>query len=350
MLTSGSLTGGATGTGRLLGRAWVEQTGSATGCRTSGTGVEMTASEPVLGGGLLFTSAAFHDLNAVPAAHRWRYEHRSAGGLVGVLDGVLTDDRFVSGHSAPFGGPDLARQDPALEDVVGLVDGALAALREAAVRTVEVRGRPAEYSAAEPLLEYALLRAGFRVGVCALNHHLLLSGSDSGDGALARLGRKRARDVRRDLELPYALTEATTEAEIGEAHAVLAANRAAHDRAPGLPADYLARACAAFPGRVRVSVLRFEDRPVAAAVVYRVLDDVDLLTAWGDVPDHGLQRSPMNLLAHLLVQRSAGSGARVLDLGPSSEHDGSANFGLARFKRSVGAVPGTRKVLVASLG
>jgi hypothetical protein len=313
-----------------------------------GTGVPVE--EQLLGGGLLLGDPRFHDLNEVPGAARWRYEHRTDGRLVGVLAGVVTDGVLLSGHSAPFGGPELVRDDPTVDDVVGLVDGALAQLREDGVRGVRIRCRPAEYSRAEPLLEYALLQAGLQVEHCDLNHVVDLGMVGPDGEPLALLGKKRARDVRADLALPYELVEAGTLAEIGTCHGILAANRAAHGRPAGLPAEYLARARETFPGRVRVWLLRHAGRPVAAAVVYRVLADIDLLVAWGDDADHGLQRSPMNLLAHKLVEQALSTGARLLDMGPSSEKDGTPNLGLAHFKRSVGARPGNRKVLAATLG
>jgi hypothetical protein len=306
-------------------------------------------SEGLLGGGLLFCDPRFHDVNGVPAGARWRYEHRSEGRLVGVLDGVVTDGVFESGYSAPFGGPDLVQDAPTLPDVLGLVDEAVAAMRADGIRMARIRTRPQVYSVAEPLLEYVLLQRGFVVELCALNQHIDLLRLSPGAGPLGLLGKKRARDVRADLRLPYELVDAHGGDELDEGHAILAANRAAHGRPAGLAKEYLLRIRDVFGERVRMSLLRHGGCPVAAAVVYRVLDDVDLLVNWGDAPEHGLQRSPMNLLAHLLVERSAGTGARLLDLGPSSEKDGSPNLGLAHFKRSVGAVPGTRKVLTLSL-
>jgi hypothetical protein len=309
----------------------------------------VTRPEPLLGGGLLFCDRRFHDLNGVPEATRRRYEHRADGRLVGVVDGVVSDGVFLSGHSAPFGGPDLVREDPTVEDVLGLVEGTIAALRSDGVTTIRVRSRPAAYSAAEPLLEYALLHLGFTVGHCDLNQHIDLRPLAAGADPLSLLGKKRARDLRVDLLLPYELVDVHDEEDLASVSGILDANRAAHGRPPGLPRDYLARAREAFPDRVRLYLLRHDGRPVAAAVVYRVLHDVDLLVAWGDALDHGMQRSPMNLLAHHLVRRSVETGARLLDLGPSSEKDGTPNLGLAHFKRSVGASPGTRKVLVATL-
>lgn len=297
---------------------------------------------------LLFCDPRFHDLNAVAPEHRWRYAHTRDGALVGVLDGTAVEGVLTCGASAPFAGPDLARPDPTVEDVLGLVDGALAAADEDGLHTVRIRARPPAYAPHESLIEYVLLHRGFTVEHCDLNQHVDLAPLRAGGDPLSLLGKKRARDVRADLRLPYELTDVTADPRgAATAHALLAANRAEHGRPPGLPLDYLLRASTAFPGRVAVLLLSYEQQPVAAAVVYRVLREIDLLVAWGDT-GHRLQRSPMNLLAHHLVVRSAAGGARLLDLGPSSEKDGTPNLGLAHFKRSVGATTGTRKVLLRS--
>ena len=95
------------------------------------------------GGGLLFCHSRFHDLNDVPSEQRRRHEFRRDGRLVGVLDGIVSDGVFLSGHSAPFGGVDLVRDDPPVGDVVDLVGSALAALRDEGVHTVRcAAGRP----------------------------------------------------------------------------------------------------------------------------------------------------------------------------------------------------------------
>jgi hypothetical protein len=304
--------------------------------------------EPLLGGGLLFCDPRFHDLNGVPESRRRRYEHRVGGRLVGVLDGVVSDGVFLSGHSAPFGGPDLVRSDPPVDHVLELVSGALAELRAEGVRQVRIRARPAVYSAAEPLLEYVLLHLGFTVEHCDLNQHVDLAPLHAGEGALSLLKDRKRRYVRDALRRSHELVEFAGGEDLATAHAILAANREAHGRPPGLSREYLERAKAAFPDRVRFLLLRLEGQAVAAAVVYRVLDGVDQVVHWGDA-GHQLARSPMDLLAHLVLTRALECGARLVDLGPSSEKDGTPNTGLAQFKRSVGAVPGARKVFLAGL-
>ncbi|WP_409332460.1 GNAT family N-acetyltransferase [Trujillonella humicola] len=302
--------------------------------------------ERLLGGGLLFCDPRFHDLNAVPADRRWRYEHRREGRLVGVVEGVVNDGVLLSGHSAPFGGPDLVRADPPIEDLLELVGGALEAARADGLSGVRVRSRPPVYSPAEPVLEYVLLNSGFTVEHCDVNQHVDLAPLHAGVDPLSLFKRKRPY-VRTALAGPHELVEVSGGEDLTTLHRILDANRAAHGRPPGLPRDYLERVRAAFPDRVWLLLLRVDGQAVAAAVVYRVLDDVDLLVAWGDA-GHELERSPMDLLAHLLVKRSLQGGVRLFDLGPSSEKDGTPNTGLVNFKRSVGAAAGTRKVLLAS--
>lgn len=305
--------------------------------------------EPLLGGGLLFCDARFHDLNGVAAAGRWRYVHRPGGRTAGVLDGVITDGVFLSGHSAPFGGPDLVCDDPPLDDVLALVTGALDALRADGVRLVRIRARPTAYSAAEPLVEFVLLHLGFTVESCDLNQHVDLSVLEAGMDPSSLFRDRKRRYVRTARLRPHELVEVTGGADLATLHGILAANRTALGRPAPLSQDYLARVRREFPDRVRLLLLRQEGEPAAAAVVYRVLEDVDQVVHWADA-DRGGPRSPMDLLACLVLDGSRERGARLVDLGPSRNADGSLNLGLADFKRGVGASPGTRKVLTLSLG
>lgn len=279
---------------------------------------------------------------------RRRLEHRRDGRLVGVLDGVIADGVFVSGHSAPFGGPDLVRVDPPVDDVLGLVSAALEVLRAEGVRLVRILARPTAYSAAEPLVEFALLHLGFTVAACDLNQHVDLSAL-SPDADLSSLFRDRKRrSVRAARQRPHELVQVTGDEDLGSLHDILADNRATHGRPPPLPQDYLGRLRAAFGDRVRLLLLREGGEPTAGAVVYRVLDDVDQVVHWADA-DRARPGSPMELLAWSVLTDSRDRGARLVDLGPSRNADGTLNAGLADFKRAVGAVPGTRKVLTLSL-
>ncbi len=141
------------------------------------------------------------------------------------------------------------------------------------------------------------------------------------------------RAVRHALHEPYLFTEADDEGGWATGYGILAANRAAKGRRLSLSLDYVRAARDAFPGRIRMYLLVHAGTTCAAALVYRVTRRRDLVVAWGDA-GHDLARSPMNLLAHRLVDTALSDGVLSLDLGISSVA-GTPDRGLCRFKRSI---------------
>jgi hypothetical protein len=296
----------------------------------------------------LFSTEAFHRLNLGPDERYLRIDHVVAGRLVASLCGRVDGVRFVCGASAPFGGIDVpvehdARVD-ALTELVGL---ALDRLRDEGVTRAEIRLRPAAHGPVTAAAEAALLGHGFTLGGCAVNQHLDLSAYADAGAHLASLPKKRRWALRQDLAAGYRFQDADAVGGWAQVHAVVDRARTVKNRPAWLPQAYLQALREAFPGRVSGHLLELDGVAVAAAVVYRVSPAVDLLAAWGDTGT--ARRSPMNLLAHRLVERSLAHGARVLDLGISSEHDGTPNPGLIHFKRSVGAQDGIRTTLVKDL-
>lgn len=292
----------------------------------------------------LFNREAFHALNLRAGQRALSLavadpEGRTIGALGGVLDGAS----FTGGHSAPFGGFDVARDKETPVNVALLVDGALARVRAAGARRVTLRMPPAALGASEGTLQFTLLNRGFTVVRCELNQHIDLTGLADVDAYLAAL-KSPARRALRKLLAAGELTARTAEsaADWDAGHGLLAANRAAKGRRFALTRDYAEAARHALPGALRLLLL--EDaagRAVAAALVYRVRPGRDAVVAWGDAPGHGLERSPMNLLAFRVVEAAFADGVAILDLGISSEPDADAtgalpvNGGLHQFKQSV---------------
>jgi Acetyltransferase (GNAT) domain len=278
-----------------------------------------------------------------------RVDHVEDGRLRGSFTGVRIGDCFVSGHSAPMGGPDLVRDDEPAERVEALVEATLTELRRAGVRWARVRARTGAWCPADRKAAFALLRAGFTPEVVHLNHHVDLTGLADADAYLAALDPKARNMVRKAQAFDLRFADATTDEEWRSAWAVLEANKAAKGRRMSIGLDYARDLAGAFPGRIRLSALWAEcGAPVAAALTYLVRDGVELVANWGD-GCHSLPRSPMNLLARELVARALGEETRLLDLGISSDGDGSPNHGLAFFKERVLGRPEVRLDLALEL-
>jgi hypothetical protein len=289
----------------------------------------------------LFNEHGFHALNLqdgqrVVTAAVDDADGRRIGALSGVLDGVV----FVSGHSAPFGGLDLVRERETPANVARLVDGALAQVRAQGARTIRLRLPPPCHGDSEGLVQFTLLNRGFTVARCELNQHVDLQGLNGPDDYIAGLKSPARRALRRLLGPDFGFRQAHGAAEWDRAHALLVANRARKGRTFALSRAYVDAARAALGDRVRMYELLHGERLVAAALVYRVREQRDLVVAWGD-GDHGLERSPMNLLAYRVVEAALADGVRTLDLGISNEPEGGPdgalipNPGLVQFKQSV---------------
>ena len=303
----------------------------------------------------LFNQDRYHALN-VRAGDR--VVHATAaddeGRTIGSLGGMLADGVLVSGWSAPFGGVDLARERETPANVARLVDSALERAATEGAHTLRVKLPPACYGESEGLIAFTLLNRGFVVERTELNQHIDLEPFHDAGAYIERLKSPARRALRKLLGPEFAFRAVESDHEWHRAYATLAANRAAKGRRLSLSREYVDRARAALGDGVRCYELFHDDRAIAAALVYRVREARDLVVAWGD-GHHGLERSPMNLLAYRVVEASLADGARTLDLGISNGHEPDAHgalvpdAGLIQFKQSIGARIEPRLTLVREL-
>jgi hypothetical protein len=303
----------------------------------------------------LFNDDRFHALNLGDGERVVRAEvHDDDGRVIGAIGGVLVGDTLTCGHSAPFGGVDLVRERETPANVARVVDRALPRLRAAGARTLRVKLPPACYGDSEALVQFTLLNRGFRVERCELNQHIDLEALDGPGDYIERLKSPARRALRKLLADGFSFQRADSEAEWDRAYETLAVNRARRGRTLALSRAYVARAREALGEAVRMYELLRAGRAIAAALVYRVRPQRELVVAWGD-GEHGLEHSPMNLLAYRVVERALAEGARTLDLGVSNEPEPDAdgalvpNAGLVQFKQSVLAHIQPRLTLVREL-
>jgi lipid II:glycine glycyltransferase (peptidoglycan interpeptide bridge formation enzyme) len=81
-------------------------------------------------------------------------------------------------------------------------------------------------------------------------------------------------------------------------------------------------------------IVRYEEKPVAAAIVYRVTPRIPLVVYWGDLSEYASYRT-MNYLAYQVFTHYAELGVDRLDVG-TSMIDNRPNYGLCEFKESIG--------------
>lgn len=286
----------------------------------------------------LFNSMEFAQLNAAKcdAVHyllcgdgrKWR---------MGMILGER-GERLLSPFSAPFGGFTY-NKDQTVE-VVEACAALVADYGRGLGKSVEIFLPPGFYDEAMLVkVECALVRRG-RLMYADLNYHYDLRGITEANWqevTASRMNQKARRKMRdaMAMEATVELLDRARRADVERMYAVIAANRAWKGYPLRMTLDDVARTVAL--AEAEMIVMTLGGRDVAAALVYRVAQGVMQVVYWGNVPGcDGM--NVMHRFAPEVFRICAGMGAKILDIGPSSE-GGVPSEGLCFFKESIGCTP-----------
>lgn len=255
--------------------------------------------------------------------------------------GIILGERngaLLSPFSAPFGG--FCFNGVQLLDSV---DAAVDALRRYAASVgmpVEISLTPEFYDCAmQPKVFTSLLRGGDLL-FADINHYCPVDGYAGSDWhmfAESLMSAKVRQKFRRSFGEPFVMCRLDRDnpSDIERTYAIIAANRSAKGYPLRMTLDDVKRTAPIVDAEFFVMTHGGDD--VAAAVVYRVAPSIMQVVYWGDTP--GFERLyPMRRFAPEVMHACAEMGARILDIGPSSEY-GVPSYGLCFFKDSVGCLP-----------
>jgi hypothetical protein len=296
----------------------------------------------------LFNTEAYHRLHLQPPQEYLRIDYHDEGRLVGSCAGMLNKGVFDCGHRAPFGGIDICGDYQSPRKLSNLITWIMSEARARGAQKIRIRCRPHYMSPSEPMMQFALIALGFRIEQSELSQGIELSAFRTADEYRANLKKRTRYALKQCMEMGISSMAAHSDADWGEGYDVLQRNRALREHSPlKYSLEYLQQLRVLFPGKLQMRLLRYEERSIAAALVYTVLPSAHYLASWGDA-GHEMVHSPMTLLAHQLVVSALDEGVRVVDLGISSAN-GVADEGLVLFKRHVGASSSLRLEVVRDL-
>jgi hypothetical protein len=191
----------------------------------------------------------------------------------------------------------------------------------------------------------AFSRSGFSVTAVDLNFQIDLSQFEV-DAYINKLHYNAKKNFLRSCEMGFGFEECRSEEWIKRAYDVIADNRAAKGYPLRMTWDQILNTLKIV--KHDVFVVRNGEEDVAAAILYRLNDQVSQVIYWGDKPGFSECR-PMNYLSHEVVMHCKKQGVRYLDIGPSTE-DGVPNYGLCDFKQSIGCGVSAKLTLTKEYG
>jgi hypothetical protein len=278
---------------------------------------------------------------------------RKRGHIVGVLPAarIVAADGVTVLHSHPrstYGGF-VVGDDVGCEDVLAMVDGAIAHAAAIDARRVVVRN-PFRIFHAAPTDEsdYGMWLRGFELLSREIELAVPLCDADL-DAVLARFDGKTRNQTRKAYRMGVAVSESE---DVAEFWSMLEANLAArHQTAPTHRLDEFLRLRELVgPDAVRLFAATHEGRMVAGMVVF-VVGRHALHAQYIASRADALHLCPVNAVIHHVMSWGASLGRRVLNLGLSTENGGrTMNAGLVAFKEGFGAHAVLRETMTLTVG
>jgi hypothetical protein len=285
----------------------------------------------------------FHepDFLAYHPAGRFAFHHLMIAKGTQVLallsGGFINGAVFRSPLGASFGGPVLAARLPTT-DIIGAIEVLQSHARAEGWSALELVPPPAIYRRDNAdALGFCLQAAGFVLEGRTICHAIPLGGAAP---RFETLFRSRAR---RNTNKLKAANDSRHETRIGGDELLDAflvtfnETYARHGVAPTHTAGELAELMRRLPERFRVVVQFFEGRPVAGLFLMKMSEMIENAFYICSTAEDAELNASLAMFAWV-IDHQAESGARSLDLGPSSMPDGSLNRGVCFFKESLGAV------------
>ena len=81
-------------------------------------------------------------------------------------------------------------------------------------------------------------------------------------------------------------------------------------------------------------IVKFEEQPIASAIIYHVTNQIVQVIYWGDIPEYRSKRT-MNYLSYKIFEHYYLNGFELIDVGTAMLND-KPNYSLCSFKESIG--------------
>lgn len=179
-------------------------------------------------------------------------------------------------------------------------------------------------------IQNCLLREGYMICQQELNFSLLLNLSD--EGYIANLPANGRKNLMSALKNELKIKHCETIDEKQVAYSIIVENRKSKGYPLHMSWQQIVETIKIVPHDF--FVVSLAENRIAAAIVFYVTEHIAQVIYWGDVSGVSELR-PMNYLAFYLRKYYRNKGMQYLDVGPSTK-EGSPNYGLCDFKRSIG--------------
>lgn len=279
----------------------------------------------------------FHELNGFKVDKTIAFWFGAPKGKACLIGGIK-DNRLLFPYSSPFAMIEVFKGDKneELEEYLNEIDSFCA---DNSIKEARLILPPMIYDETSITKWLAALsREGFLVDEVGLNFHIEIG---SENDYLKKLQRNGKKNLKNALSRDYKMHLCLTEEEKKIAYDIIQKNRDSKGYYLSMSWDDVRKTISNVEHDFHI--LTIDDQDIAAAIVFKVTDDIWQVVYWGEIPGREFDR-PMNYLPYALHEFYAGRGIRILDIGPSM-WEGKPNYGLCNYKESIGCDVSSRFIM-----
>jgi hypothetical protein len=278
----------------------------------------------------IFGSAPFNNLNKNKSEIVYYLLFRDNKFRLGIIGGIKNNE-FHSPFSAPYGGFSYISQNISIEHIDEAIEALLNWAMRKKISSITITLPPPIYNNSFITKQVnSLWRGDFEFKNIDLNHSFNL---DYFDNYNQHINQKGRRNLKLAMKAGLRFFKCKNNKDKKLAYDIIHKNR----EKKGIPLRMTWKQITDTANIVLADFFcAYNDKqiPVASAIVFHINPSVVQLIYWGDIPDFYKLR-PMNFLSFKIFEYYKSQGKKIVDLGPSSVNS-SPNYGLSKFKKSIG--------------
>ncbi len=287
----------------------------------------------------IFHTAKYHQLHLNKIDKIWYLVFEGQDFKVGIIGGSI-DNTFVSPISAPYGGFGYNQPNLSIEKINATVLSLLQFIKIQGLSACKITPLAGIFNQSifTNFLN-AFFVNGFKIEEVNINHHMTM---DVVKQDLSYLDSTATKMLKQAWNHGLTLKLCSDSKEKELAYEIIKINRTEKNKPLRMSYEDLTQSCQLIPNDFFL-VYSKENDAIASAIVFKIAPDKMQIIYWGNTSISSPLR-PMNFLAHHLFLFYKNKGINIIDIGISTE-DSKPNFGLCRFKDSIGCTTSLKVVL-----
>lgn len=281
---------------------------------------------------LCFNKADFNLVNTVLCEDIYFLIFKDTKIRMGIIAGVV-EGNFKSPFSAPFGGFSVLDNKLNIKHIEESVDALEEFCKKKNLKSIEITLPPLFYNySILTKITHVLYQKNWLLDQFDLNYYFNYSRTTTAEDLKLEMSDSARNKLANSKKYDFQFFSGNTTEILKDAFEIIRINR----EEKGYPLKMTLKQMIKTAEILTVTcfIVQYNEKNIAAAIVYKVNSDIPLVVYWGDLSEYSKLRT-MNFLTFKIFEYYLNKGCKILDVGTAMINN-LPNYGLCEFKESLG--------------